>query len=66
MIAGEHDLIKLSHLNDMQNAIPNSEIHIIKNAGHSPHFSHPKCVNTTILDFLERNSNNRDVLNEKN
>jgi pimeloyl-ACP methyl ester carboxylesterase len=40
--------------NDLRQAIPHAEFHVIENCGHIPHYEKPKEVNPILLEFLRR------------
>lgn len=57
MIAGENDIsTSLSSLEVLQASCPQSEIMIVPDSGHRPHFlmEHVKDVNLRMLDFLQK------------
>jgi pimeloyl-ACP methyl ester carboxylesterase len=55
IIAGENDDIKASHQEYIQKNIPNSQLHIIPNAGHEVHLEKKEKVNALITKFLKGN-----------
>ncbi len=55
VIAGEKDTVTPSAvMQEMQNKIPNSEFHIIPNAGHISSMENPKEFNTHLGNFLQK------------
>lgn len=56
LISGENDLwANVDQMVSMRRNIPNSEMLIINNAGHTVQHSHPGIVGPAVLDFFERN-----------
>jgi len=56
ILVGEHDGITPPRLSEeMRNKIPNSEFHVISNAGHMSNLENPDSFNKYLLDFLGRN-----------
>jgi len=54
IIAGEKDVVKKEHTEEIQKSIPKSDLQIIPNASHYVPFEYPKVLNETILKFLEK------------
>ena len=52
IIAGENDDIKATHQAYIHQQIPNSQLHIVGDAGHEVHMEKQKAVNKLIRDFL--------------
>jgi pimeloyl-ACP methyl ester carboxylesterase len=52
-MAGENDLIKREHTDQLAKAIPGSHESIIAGATHSAPLEKPDIVNSQILDFLD-------------
>lgn len=56
LMSGENDLwANVDQMVSMRRGIPNSEMLIVNNAGHTIQHSHPGIVGPVVLDFLERN-----------
>jgi pimeloyl-ACP methyl ester carboxylesterase len=53
VMAGEHDVVKREHTDQLANAIPNSHESIIDGATHSVPTEKPEIVNFQILSFLD-------------
>jgi pimeloyl-ACP methyl ester carboxylesterase len=54
VMAGEYDLIKREHTDELAKAIPDSHEFIIAGATHSVPVEKPEIVNSKILNFLDR------------
>lgn len=55
LMTGDSDLYTPPSLLRMQAAhMPNAEMHVIAEAGHSPYFEQPTIFNRLLLDFLDR------------
>jgi pimeloyl-ACP methyl ester carboxylesterase len=53
MLWGRHDTtVPLQHSDELRNAIPQAEFHIIENCSHIPHFEQPEKTNARLLTFL--------------
>ena len=59
-IAGDHDIIKLSHTNEMFETVKQGYMSIIPGTKHYPQKENPALVNTIILDFLKQKFENID------
>jgi pimeloyl-ACP methyl ester carboxylesterase len=46
--------VPFEHSNDLRDALPNAEFHVIENCGHIPHYEKPEEVNPILLDFLKK------------
>lgn len=56
LMSGEDDLwANVDQMVGMRRSIPNAEMLIVNNAGHTIQHSHPEIVGSVVLDFLERN-----------
>ncbi len=53
IMAGEHDVVKREHTDQLAKAIPGSQESIIAGASHSVAMEKPEIVNRKILDFLD-------------
>lgn len=53
-MAGDHDIIKLSHTNEMFENVKQGYLCIIPGARHYPQKEKPQLVNSTIMDFLSK------------
>ncbi|WP_300670368.1 alpha/beta fold hydrolase [Soonwooa sp.] len=54
VVAGETDIVKKEHTELIQKSLPNSELLIVKNAGHYVPFEQSKILNNEILKFLTK------------
>ncbi len=53
---GEHDqTISWDDMRQLESFIPQMNLHIIKNAGHIPHYEQPDFVNKILINFLRDN-----------
>ena len=57
-MAGDHDIIKLSHTEEMFETVPQGNLSIIPGSKHYPQKEKPVMVNATILDFLSKRFTN--------
>jgi pimeloyl-ACP methyl ester carboxylesterase len=55
IIAGESDIVRRDHTDQLANAIPRSQELIVQGAGHGVPFEKPTIVNSAILRFLDDN-----------
>jgi pimeloyl-ACP methyl ester carboxylesterase len=53
-IAGDHDIIKLSHTSEMFENVGQGYLAIIPGTKHYPHKERPALVNSIIADFLDK------------
>ncbi|MCB1670924.1 MAG: alpha/beta hydrolase [Gammaproteobacteria bacterium] len=60
LIAGEHDIVSIPHLQEMQNAIPDSRLAIVRDAGHDLLIWHSRELNDVILGFLQEPASNEN------
>ena len=50
---GRHDrTVPFHHSNDLRQAIPRAQLHVIEDGGHLPHYEKPEQVNPVLLQFL--------------
>ena len=54
LLAGEYDLIKESHLREIEDIIPNAELFIIKGTGHLLPTEKSEEINQLILEFINK------------
>jgi pimeloyl-ACP methyl ester carboxylesterase len=55
LLWGRHDTtVPLEHSEDICQAIPNIEFHIIEDSTHIPHYEKPEETNTLLLEFLRK------------
>jgi pimeloyl-ACP methyl ester carboxylesterase len=52
--AGEHDVIRRDHTEEIAQAIPGAQLWIVPDANHSVMIEKPEVVNPRVLDFLGR------------
>jgi pimeloyl-ACP methyl ester carboxylesterase len=52
--AGEHDLVRRDHTEELARAIPGARLWIVPGASHGAILERPDLVNRTVLDFLRR------------
>jgi pimeloyl-ACP methyl ester carboxylesterase len=46
--------VPFRYSNDLRQAIPHAEFHVIENSGHIPHYEKPEEVNPVLLGFLKK------------
>lgn len=57
VLNGEHEAKSLfKHAKKIQSLIPNCDVDIIKNAGHTSNMENPEEFNLKIADFLKKNN----------
>ncbi len=52
-MAGDHDVIKMSHTFAIYDALPNARLWILPNTSHSTFSERPTWVNNEVLAFLD-------------
>jgi len=53
VMAGDHDVIKMSHTFALYDALPDARLWILPNTSHSTFSERPTWVNTEVLAFLD-------------
>ncbi|MFX1516827.1 MAG: alpha/beta fold hydrolase [Promethearchaeota archaeon] len=57
VLNGEHEVKSIfKHAEKIQSLIPNCDVDIIKNAGHTSNMENPEEFNQKITDFLNKNN----------
>jgi pimeloyl-ACP methyl ester carboxylesterase len=62
VIAGESDLVRRDHTDQLAKAIPKSQEFIVQGAGHSVPYEKSAIVNSAILQFLADSDNSSPIL----
>jgi pimeloyl-ACP methyl ester carboxylesterase len=52
LIVGGHDLVTLDHVREMADQVPNADLSVIEDGGHTSLIWHASQVNEQIVDFL--------------